>query len=165
MRNTDRQPTDRPERPTNIIEKSNTNWQLKASKTTMEIDNPVSSGSAMEVEQAVPSSSTAAAAPGSAPAPVSSAAGAAAAAASVTVGGGENAADLKFGPDFEDIHILSNAQVAVILQVSAKSAGNRDEELNEVYRKTQKYVERFNTMTNDEKEHQELVDELDNLQE
>ena len=131
----------------------------------MDIDNPVSSGSAMEVEQAVPSSSTAAAAPGSAPAPVSSAAGAAAAAASVTVGGGENAADLKFGPDFEDIHILSNAQVAVILQVSAKSAGNRDEELNEVYRKTQKYVERFNTMTNDEKEHQELVDELDNLQE
>ncbi len=132
----------------------------------MEIDNPVSSGSAMEVEQAVPSSSGAAA-PGPAPAPVSSAAGAAAAAAaaSVTVGGGENAADLKFGPDFEDIHILSNAQVAVILQVSAKSAGNRDEELNEVYRKTQKYVERFNTMTNDEKEHQELVDELDNLQE
>ena len=132
----------------------------------MEIDNPVSSGSAMEVEQAVPSSSGAAA-PGPAPAPVSSAAGAAAAAAaaSVTVGGGENAADLKFGPDFEDIHILSNAQVAVILQVSAKSAGARDEELNEVYRKTQKYVERFNTMTNPEKEHQELVDELDNLQE
>jgi len=132
----------------------------------MEIDNPVSSGSAMEVEQAVPSSSGAAA-PGPAPAPVSSAAGAAAAAAaaSVTVGGGENAADLKFGPDFEDIHILSNAQVAVILQVSAKSAGNRDEELNEVYRKTQKYVDRFNTMNNDEKEHQELVDELDNLQE
>mmetsp|Transcript_17637 Transcript_17637/g.50507 ORF Transcript_17637/g.50507 Transcript_17637/m.50507 type:complete len:209 (+) Transcript_17637:273-899(+) len=138
----------------------------------MELDNPVSSGSAMEVEQAIPSSSGAVvqtgaspgAAAGSALAPVSSAAGAAAAAASITVGGGENAAELKFGQDFEDIHILSNAQVAVILQVSAKSAGARDEELNEVYRKTQKYVERFNTMTNDEKEHQELVDELDNLQ-
>jgi DNA-directed RNA polymerase II subunit RPB4 len=77
----------------------------------------------------------------------------------------ENVAELQFGPEFEDIHILSNAQVAVILQVSANSAVNRDEELNEVYRKTQKYVNRFNTMTNPEKEHQELVDELDNLQE
>ena len=77
----------------------------------------------------------------------------------------ENAAERQFGPEFEDIHILSNAQVAVILQVSAQSAVNRDEELNEVYRKTQKYVERFNTMTNPEKEHQELVEELDNLQE
>jgi aspartate/methionine/tyrosine aminotransferase len=77
----------------------------------------------------------------------------------------ENAAERQFGPEFEDIHILSNAQVAVILQVSARSAVNRDEELNEVYRKTQKYVERFNTMTNPEKDHQELVDELDNLQE
>ena len=77
----------------------------------------------------------------------------------------ENAADLSFGPEFDDIHILSNAQVAVILQVSARSAVNRDEELNDVYRKTQKYVDRFNTMTNPEKEHQELVDELDNLQE
>ena len=60
--------------------------------------------------------------------------------------------------------VLSNAQVAAILQVSANSAVNRDEELNDVYRKTQKYVNRFNTMTNPEKEHQELVDELDNLQ-
>jgi hypothetical protein len=77
----------------------------------------------------------------------------------------ENVAELQFGPEFEDIHILSNAQVAVILQVSANSAVSRDEELNEVYRKTQKYVNRFNTMTNPEKEHQELVDELDNLQE
>ena len=77
----------------------------------------------------------------------------------------ENAAERQFGTEFEDIHILSNAQVAVILQVSARSAVNRDEELNEVYRKTQKYVERFNTMTNPEKDHQELVDELDNLQE
>ena len=77
----------------------------------------------------------------------------------------ENAAERQFGAEFEDIHILSNAQVAVILQVSARSAVNRDEELNEVYRKTQKYVERFNTMTNPEKDHQELVDELDNLQE
>ena len=66
----------------------------------------------------------------------------------------ENVAELKFGPEFEDIHVLSNAQVAVILQVSARSAVNRDEELNEVYRKTQKYVDRFNTMTNPEKEHQ-----------
>jgi DNA-directed RNA polymerase II subunit RPB4 len=77
----------------------------------------------------------------------------------------ENFAELQFGPEFEEIHILSNAQVAVILQVSANSAVSRDEELNEVYRKTQKYVNRFNTMTNPEKEHQELVDELDNLQE
>ena len=77
----------------------------------------------------------------------------------------ENAAELSFGPEFDDIQILSNAQVAVYLQVSARSAVSRDEELNDVYRKTQKYVDRFNTMTNDEKEHQELVDELDNLQE
>ena len=77
----------------------------------------------------------------------------------------ENVAELKFGPEFEDIHILSNAQVAVILQVSANNAVSQDEEINEVYRKTQKYVNRFNTMTNPEKEYQELVDELDNLQE
>jgi len=77
----------------------------------------------------------------------------------------ENVAELQFGPEFQDIHVLSNAQVAVVLQVSAASAVNRDEELNEVYRKTQKYVDRFNTMTNPEKDHQELVDELDNLQE
>lgn len=122
----------------------------------MDVDQSVSSSGAVQTGGSA----------GTAPAPVSSAVGAAAAsAASVTVGGGENAAELKFGQEFEDIHILSNAQVAVILQVSAKSAGNRDEELNEVYRKTQKYVERFNTMTNPEKEHQELVDELDNLQE
>ena len=63
----------------------------------------------------------------------------------------------------QDISILSNAQVAVLLQVSATSAVNRDEELNEVYRKTQRYVNRFNSMTNPEKEHQELADELDNL--
>lgn len=77
----------------------------------------------------------------------------------------ENVAELQFGAEFQDIHILSNAQVAVVLQVSAHSAVNRDEELHEVYRKTQKYVNRFNTMTNPEKDHQELVDELDNLQE
>lgn len=77
----------------------------------------------------------------------------------------EDAAELQFDEDFEDAHILSNAQVAIILQASARSAVNRDEELNEVYRKTQKYVERFNTMNNPEKEHQELVDALDNLQE
>ena len=77
----------------------------------------------------------------------------------------ENAAELQFDPEFSDIHILSNAQVAIILQASAQSAVSKDEELNEVYRKTQKYAERFNTMTNPEKEHQELVDELDNLQE
>ena len=61
--------------------------------------------------------------------------------------------------------VLSNAQVAVILQVSAGVATNRDEELNDIYRKTQQYVNRFNTMNNPEKEHQEVVDELDNLQE
>ena len=63
----------------------------------------------------------------------------------------ENVAELKFGKEFEDIHILSNAQVAVILQVSARSAVNRDEELNEVYQKTQRYVDRFNSMNNAEK--------------
>mmetsp|Transcript_40470 Transcript_40470/g.47363 ORF Transcript_40470/g.47363 Transcript_40470/m.47363 type:complete len:206 (+) Transcript_40470:83-700(+) len=76
----------------------------------------------------------------------------------------ENAAELSFGVDFADIQILSNAQVAVYLQVSARSADNRDEELHDVYRKTQKYVDRFNTMNNKEKNFQELVDELDNLQ-
>uniref|UniRef100_A0A6V2BR61 Uncharacterized protein n=1 Tax=Ditylum brightwellii TaxID=49249 RepID=A0A6V2BR61_9STRA len=77
----------------------------------------------------------------------------------------ENAAELSFGPEFHDIHILSNAQVAVILQHSARSAMNRDEELHDVYRKTQKYVNRFNGMTNPEKDPEELVNELDNLQE
>eukprot|EP00585_Thalassiosira_rotula_P012719 CAMPEP_0196131300 /NCGR_PEP_ID=MMETSP0910-20130528/1372_1 /TAXON_ID=49265 /ORGANISM="Thalassiosira rotula, Strain GSO102" /LENGTH=206 /DNA_ID=CAMNT_0041390763 /DNA_START=36 /DNA_END=659 /DNA_ORIENTATION=+ len=77
----------------------------------------------------------------------------------------ENAAELSFGNEFDsDIQILSNAQVAVILQMSAQNALVRDEELHDVYKKTQKYVERFNTMKNPEKEHQELVDELDNLQ-
>jgi DNA-directed RNA polymerase II subunit RPB4 len=42
--------------------------------------------------------------------------------------------------------VLSNAQVAVILQMSKGNAVNRDEELNELYRKTLKYVMRFNTM-------------------
>lgn len=77
----------------------------------------------------------------------------------------ENVAELQFGPEFQDIHVLSNAQVAVVLQVSATSAVHRDEELHDVYRKTQKYVNRFNSMTNPEKDHQEIVDELDNLQE
>jgi len=129
----------------------------------MEIDSPASSGGLQEQEASStePTVQTSTG-PGTGAAPGSITT--AAAAPSVTVGGSENAAELKFGPDFEDIHILSNAQVAVILQVSAKSAVNRDEELNDVYRRTQKYVERFNTMTNPEKEHQELVDELDNLQ-
>jgi DNA-directed RNA polymerase subunit F len=62
--------------------------------------------------------------------------------------------------------VLSNAQVAVILQASADSATHdRDEELNAVYQKTQQYVNRFNSMNNAEKERQEIVDELDNLQE
>ncbi|GKY95212.1 hypothetical protein MPSEU_000484200 [Mayamaea pseudoterrestris] len=77
----------------------------------------------------------------------------------------ENVADLKLGDEFRDIHILSNAQVAVVLQVSANTAVTRDEELNDVYRQTQKYTSRFNTMTNPEKPHQEIVEELDNLQE
>lgn len=77
----------------------------------------------------------------------------------------ENAAELKFDPEFDDVHILSNAQVAIILQASTQSAMNRDEETHEVYQKTQKYVDRFNQMVNPEKEHQEHVDELDNLQE
>ena len=137
----------------------------------MEIDSPVSSASGVQEQEASSGDfmvETSAGPIGAAPGSIGSGAGTTASAAagpSVAVGSGENAAELKFGPDFEDIHILSNAQVAVILQVSAKSAVNRDEELNDVYRKTQKYVERFNTMTNPEKEHQELVDELDNLQE
>mmetsp|Transcript_20899 Transcript_20899/g.31390 ORF Transcript_20899/g.31390 Transcript_20899/m.31390 type:complete len:157 (+) Transcript_20899:36-506(+) len=75
----------------------------------------------------------------------------------------EDAAQLKLGEEFQDIDILSNAQVAVVLQVSAQSAVSRDEELHEVYRKTQHYVDRVNNMTNPEKNHQELVKELDNL--
>jgi DNA-directed RNA polymerase II subunit RPB4 len=77
----------------------------------------------------------------------------------------ENVAELQLGKEFQDIHILSNAQVAVILQASAGYAVSRDEELNDVYRKVQRYVNRFTSMTNPEKEHQEVVDELDNLQE
>ncbi|GAX27849.1 hypothetical protein FisN_13Hh044 [Fistulifera solaris] len=76
----------------------------------------------------------------------------------------ENVAELQLGKEFQDIHILSNAQVAVILQASAGYAVSRDEELNDVYRKVQRYVNRFTSMTNPEKEHQEVVDELDNLQ-
>ena len=78
----------------------------------------------------------------------------------------ENLAELEFGSEFDetDIQILSNSQVAVILQMSAQNALVRDEELHDVYTKTQKYTARFNTMKNPEKEHQELVDELDNLQ-
>lgn len=42
---------------------------------------------------------------------------------------------------------------------------NRDEELHDIFRKTIKYVDRFNSMRNQEKENQEIIDELDNLQE
>jgi len=77
----------------------------------------------------------------------------------------ENAAELSLGPEFDDIQILSNAQVAVYLQSFAKSAMNRDEELHDIFRKTIKYVDRFNSMRNQEKENQEIIDELDNLQE
>jgi hypothetical protein len=67
---------------------------------------------------------------------------------------------------YRSMLVLSNAQVAVILQASADSATHdRDEELNAVYQKTQQYVNRFNSMNNAEKERQEIVDELDNLQE
>ena len=76
----------------------------------------------------------------------------------------ENAAEVALGADFEDVQILSNAQVAVILKMSAQGALQRDEDLHDVYKKTQKYVERFNTMKNAEKDQQELVGELDNLQ-
>jgi DNA-directed RNA polymerase II subunit RPB4 len=79
--------------------------------------------------------------------------------------GVEDAAQLQLGPEFQDIDILSNAQVAVVLQVSAQSAVNRDEELHQVYRQTQNYVDRVNNMNNPEKNHQELVKELDNLTE
>eukprot|EP01083_Nonionella_stella_P056437 148588_1 len=82
---------------------------------------------------------------------------------SLSKSGVEDAAQLQLGAEFQDINILSNAQVAVLLQVSAQSAVNRDEELHEVYRKTQQYVDRVNNMTNPEKQHQELVEELDNL--
>mmetsp|Transcript_27391 Transcript_27391/g.41321 ORF Transcript_27391/g.41321 Transcript_27391/m.41321 type:complete len:172 (-) Transcript_27391:181-696(-) len=87
------------------------------------------------------------------------------AAATSAVAKVENTAELSFGTEFDDaeINILSNAQVAVILQMSAQSALIRDEELDDVYKKTQKYVERFNNMKNPEKDNQELVSELDNL--
>ena len=61
--------------------------------------------------------------------------------------------------------VLSNAQVAVLMQTNADAATERNEKLTDTYRKTHQYVNRFNTMNNPEKEHQELVDELDNLQE
>lgn len=61
--------------------------------------------------------------------------------------------------------VLSNAQVAVLMQTNADAATERNEKLTDIYRKTHQYVNRFNTMNNPEKEHQELVDELDNLQE
>lgn len=76
----------------------------------------------------------------------------------------ENASENALGVEFENIQILSNGQVAVYLQVNAASAFDRQEEIHEVYRKTQKYVDRFNSMTNPEKEIQEVTDELDNLQ-
>ena len=53
----------------------------------------------------------------------------------------------------------------MLLKVSASSASGRDEELHDVYKKTQSYVDRYNTMTNPEKNSKELVEELDNLQE
>ena len=77
----------------------------------------------------------------------------------------ENFADLSFGADFEDIQILSNAQVAMYLKATEQGAIERDEELHKVYKKALQYAHRFNTMNNPEKDHKELVDELDNLQE
>ena len=77
----------------------------------------------------------------------------------------ENFADLSFGNEFEDIQILSNAQVAVYLKATEQQSIERDEELHDVYKKALKYADRFNTMDNPEKDHKELVDELDNLQE
>ena len=77
----------------------------------------------------------------------------------------ENFADLSFGAEFADIQVLSNAQVAVYLKATEDRANERDEELHDVYKKAMKYANRFNTMSNPEKNSQELVDELDNLQE
>ena len=73
----------------------------------------------------------------------------------------EDTAELSFGAEFDDaeINILSNAQVAVILQMSAQSALIRDEELDDVYKKTQKYVERFNNMKNPEKD-EDMINRL-----
>lgn len=88
------------------------------------------------------------------------------AAATSAVAKVENTAELSFGTEFDDteiVSILSNAQVAVILKISAQSALNRDEELDDVYKNTQKYVERFNNMKNPEKDYHELASELDNL--
>jgi hypothetical protein len=124
-----------------------------------------SAGGGMDGDGPAPTSATSSSGGGGGAVVAAAAAAAAAASAAANVAQ-ENVAELHFGgPEFEGVTILSNAQVAVILQVSASSSIQRDEELNEVYRKTQKYVTRFNSMTNPEKEHQELVDELDNLQE
>jgi hypothetical protein len=133
-------------------------------------DGPVGGGGGgssggMDGDCPAPSTNTSSGGGGATTAAANAAASAAAAAAAANVSQ-ENVAELQFGgPEFEDMTILSNAQVAVILQVSASTAVSKDEELHEVYRKTQKYVNRFNSMFNPEKEHQELVDELDNLQE
>jgi len=77
----------------------------------------------------------------------------------------ENVAELSFGKEFTDIQIISNSQVSVFLQHTAAEAAQNDEELNDVYRKSQKYVDRFNAMKNPEKNEQELAHELENLQE
>jgi hypothetical protein len=71
----------------------------------------------------------------------------------------ENTGELRFGPEFdaetaENIHILSNAQVAVILQASANNAIVDDQEVTDAYNQAQKYVDRFNQMANKEKDSQ-----------
>lgn len=71
----------------------------------------------------------------------------------------ENTGELRFGgPDFDAeagaIHILSNAQVAVILQASANNAMVSDQEVTDAYNQALKYVDRFNQMANKEKDNQ-----------
>mmetsp|Transcript_33516 Transcript_33516/g.40155 ORF Transcript_33516/g.40155 Transcript_33516/m.40155 type:complete len:177 (+) Transcript_33516:86-616(+) len=77
----------------------------------------------------------------------------------------ENVAELSFGKEFEDVEIVSNARVSVYLQHTAADAARNDEELNDVYRKSMKYVDRFNAMKDPENNDTELVHELENLQE
>jgi len=77
----------------------------------------------------------------------------------------ENVAEISFGKEFEGVEIVSNARVSVFLQHTAAEAARNDEELNEVYRKSLKYVDRFNSMKDPENNETELVHELENLQE
>ena len=74
-------------------------------------------------------------------------------------GADENAGELRFGGSEFDaeagsIHILSNAQVALILETGSRDAIVDDQEVTDAYNQALKYVARFNQMANKEKDNQ-----------